>query len=59
MKSKLILEFDIGEFPEDTIFEKEWLEEYFFQSDVIIHDMEIVGVKYKRKNDEYDVLKIL
>lgn len=59
MKAKLVLEYEIGDFPDNTIFEKEWLEEYFFQSDALIHDMEIVGVKYKRKNEWCDALKIL
>lgn len=48
-KVTLVLEYELGEFEDDLVSNdpKDW-EDYFFQSDVFIHDMEIVAVKIKK-----------
>jgi hypothetical protein len=51
-KVTLVLEYEVGEFEDDLISNnpKDW-EDYFFQSDALIHDMEIVGVKIKKSKE--------
>jgi hypothetical protein len=48
-KVTLVLEYEIGEFEDDEVSNdpEDW-KDRFFQSDVFIHDMEIVGVKIKK-----------
>jgi hypothetical protein len=48
-KVTLVLEYELGEFEDDLVSnDPKDLEDYFFQSDVFIHDMEIVAVKIKK-----------